>query len=151
MGKSKYLISKKKTMVARPLQKLKKVHKRTKRFVRCEFEDYPGRLKATWRKPRGLDNTTRRRLRGARKEVKIGWGSNKRTRHVLPNGLKKVLVSNEGDLEMLMMNNRTHCGEIAACVGQVLRKKLMTRAAELNVTLTNAKGKVATEEKTKAE
>merc|ERR1711862_10817 len=133
--------------VARPLLKVKKVHKRTKKFIRCEKEDYPGRLKATWRKPRGLDNPARRRLRGAKPLVKIGYGSNKRTRHVLPNGLKKVLVSNERDLEMLLMNNRTYCGELAANLGAVLRKRLVQRAAELNVTLTNCKGKVATEEK----
>merc|ERR1712007_31809 len=140
-------------MAARPLQKnkLRKVHKRTKQFIRCEFKDYPGRLKATWRKPRGIDNTTRRRCRGAIKGVKIGYGSNKKTRHILANGMTKVVIRNAGDLEMLLMNNRSHCGEIAACVGGKLRRSLVLRAAELNVNLTNAKGKVATEETAKAE
>merc|ERR1711972_64570 len=130
-----------------PLRRMKKVHKRTKKFIRCEYKDYPGKLKATWRKPRGQDNTCRRRLRGANLLVKVGYGSNKKTRHVLPNGFKKVLVRNAQDLEMLMMNNRTYCGEIAHSVGGALRKQLITRAAELNVCLTNAKAKVAAEEK----
>jgi len=85
------------------------------------------------------------------KGVKIGYGSNKKTRHVLGNGMKKVAIRNAGDLEMMLMNNRTHCGEISACVGGKLRKQLVLRAAELNVNLTNAKGKMATEEKAKAE
>lgn len=54
-------------------------------------------------------------------------------------------------MELLMMNNRVFCGEIAACVGGQLRKKLIQRAAELNVKLTNARGKVAVEEKNQAE
>jgi large subunit ribosomal protein L32e len=67
-------------MAITPLRKMKKVHKKTKQFIRCEFHDYPGRLKATWRRPRGQDNTCRRRLRGANRLVKCGYGSNKKTR-----------------------------------------------------------------------
>ena len=67
-------------MVAHPLVKVNKTKKVTKKFIRCEFEDYPGRLKATWRKPRGIDNTCRRRLRGARRLVKVGFGTNKKHR-----------------------------------------------------------------------
>merc|ERR1711862_1066879 len=121
--------------------------KEQKKFLRCEFYDYPGKLKATWRRPRGQDNTCRRRMRGSNRLVKVGYGSNKRTRHVLPNGFKKVLIRNAQDLELLMMNNRKYCGEIAHAVSGSLMKKLITRAAELNVALSNAKGRVATEEK----
>merc|ERR1711981_1469559 len=130
-----------------PLRKLKKVHKRTKKFIRCEYNDYPGKLKTQWRRPRGQDNTCRRKMGGSNRLVKIGYGSNNKTRHVLPNGLKKLLIRNAQDLELLLMNNRRFCGEIAHSVGGQLRKQLITRAAELNVALTNAKGKVATEEK----
>merc|ERR1711874_395992 len=146
MGKSNFDILNKK-MAVTPLRRMKKVHKKTKKFIRCEHHDYPGKLKATWRKPRGQDNTCRRRLRGAIKLVKVGYGSNKRTRHVLQNGFKKFLVRNAADLECLMMNNRRFCGELAANIGGVLRKRLITRAAELGVTLTNSKGKIAQEEK----
>lgn len=37
----------------------------------------------------------------------IGFGSNKKTRHVLPCGYKKFLVHNEKDLETLLMNAKT--------------------------------------------
>merc|ERR1712166_280828 len=146
MGKSNFWYLRKK-MAIQPLRKMKKVYKKTKQFIRCEFHDYPGRLKATWRKPRGQDNTCRRRMRGAIKLVKIGYGGNKKTRHVLPNGFKKLLVRNAGDLELLMMNNRRYCGELASNLGGLLKKKLVQRASELGVQLTNGKGKVAQEEK----
>merc|ERR1712039_126743 len=150
MGKSNFDIMGKK-MAVTPLRRMKKVHKKTKKFIRCEYKDYPGKLKATWRKPRGQDNTCRRRLRGANLLVKVGYGSNKKTRHVLPNGLKKVLVRNARDLELLMMSNRVYCGELAKNLSGELRKKLVQRAKELNVVLTNASGKVAQEEKAQNE
>merc|ERR1712137_1451046 len=44
---------------------------------------------------------------------KIGYGSNRRTRHVLQNGFKKFRVSNTKDLELLLMHNRTYAAQIA--------------------------------------
>ena len=45
--------------------------------------------------------------------MKIGNKQDHKTRHTLANGFKKMLISNESDIEMLLMNNRTYCGEIA--------------------------------------
>lgn len=36
---------------------------------------------------------------------KIGYGSNAKTRHVLPNGYKEFVVNNEKDVETLLMQN----------------------------------------------
>jgi large subunit ribosomal protein L32e len=47
------------------------------------------------------------------KEMKIGNKQEKKTRHYLANGFKKFLISSESDIEMLLMNNRIYCGEIA--------------------------------------
>ncbi len=44
---------------------------------------------------------------------KIGYGSDNATKYYLPNGLKKFVVHNAKDLDVLLMNNRTFCGEIA--------------------------------------
>ena len=74
-------------------KKVKIVHKHTRRFARHESDRYK-RLRPNWRKPKGIDNCVRRRFKGTRRMPKIGYGNNKLTRHVLPNGYKKVLVNN---------------------------------------------------------
>lgn len=55
----------------------------------------------------------RRRFRGNKKMPKIGYGSDNTTKFYLPNGLKKFVVHNIKDLDVLLMNNRTFCAEIA--------------------------------------
>ena len=79
--------------------------------------------------------------------AKIGFGSDNNTKFLLPNGFKKFLIKNESELEILLMNNRTYCGEIASCISSKTRARIIKRAAELNVRLTNGKGKVKVEEK----
>ena len=73
---------------------------------------------------------------------KIGYGSNKKTRYMLSNGLKKITVSNAKELEVLLMNNRTHCAEIAHNVSAPKKGALVIRAKELNVHVTNPNVKV---------
>ena len=42
---------------------------------------------------------------------KIGYGSNKKTRHLMPSGHKAFLVQNVADVELLLMHNRTFAAE----------------------------------------
>ena len=91
----------------------RKIAKRTKHFDR-PYSDRFMRLGKSWRRPRGIDNPIRRRYRGMKKMAKIGFGTDKTTRYQLPNGFKKLLIKNLADLDVLLMNNRKFCGEIAA-------------------------------------
>ena len=63
------------------------------------------------------------------------------------NGFRKFLVRCPEDLEVLLTNNRTFAGELAHNLSSRVRASLIRRAAELNVRLTNGKGKVRTEDK----
>ena len=77
--------------------------------------------------------------------MKIGNKQDKKTRHFLANGFKKLLITNESDIEMLLMNNRVYCGEIAQGISVQKRLRIVQRAKELNVKLTNAQAKAKKE------
>merc|ERR1712166_635892 len=103
------------------------------------------RTKDSWRKPRGVDCFQRRRFRGNIINPKIGFQQARKTRHMLPSGFRKLLIRNEKDIELLLMNNRTYCGEIAQGISPGKRLRIVARAKELNVRLTNAQAKAKKE------
>ncbi len=48
----------------------------------------------------------RRKFKGAIPMANVGYGSNKKTRNILPNGFYKFLVHNVEEVDMLLMHNR---------------------------------------------
>ncbi|ORX98700.1 60S ribosomal protein L32, partial [Basidiobolus meristosporus CBS 931.73] len=121
------------------------VKKRTKPFKRHQSDRYKT-VKESWRKPKGIDNRVRRRFKGQIPMPKIGYGSNSKTRHLMPNGFKKFVVSSVKELEVLLMQNRTYAAEIAHNVSSKNRISIVERAQQLNVKVTNANARLRTQE-----
>uniref|UniRef100_A0A8L0DMP6 60S ribosomal protein L32 n=1 Tax=Oncorhynchus mykiss TaxID=8022 RepID=A0A8L0DMP6_ONCMY len=138
----------------RPLKRPKIVKKRVKKFIRHQSDRYV-KVKVrgarnpkvqNWRKPRGIDNRVRRRFKGQMLMPNIGYGSNKKTKHMLPSGFRKFLVHNIRELEVLMMSNKTHAAEIAHNVSSKNRKLIVERAAQLAIKITNPNARLRSEE-----
>ncbi|ELV09974.1 60S ribosomal protein L32 [Tupaia chinensis] len=129
----------------RPLVKPKIVKKRTKKFIRHQSDRYV-KIKRNWRKPRGIDNRVRRRFKGQILMPNIGYGSNKKTKHMLPSSFRKFLVHNVKELEVLLMCNKSHCAEIAHNVSFKNRKAIVERAAQLAIRVTNPNASLRSEE-----
>jgi large subunit ribosomal protein L32e len=106
----------------------------------------PPSLQQSWRRPRGIDNRARRRFKGNIRMVKIGYGTNAKTRNMLKNGFLRTVVHNIAELEGLMMQNRKYAAEIAHNVSARGRKAIVARAAELNIKVTNGKARLQEEQ-----
>eukprot|EP00811_Abedinium_folium_P012146 NODE_21258_length_761_cov_6.736593.p2 GENE.NODE_21258_length_761_cov_6.736593~~NODE_21258_length_761_cov_6.736593.p2 ORF type:complete len:141 (+),score=47.87 NODE_21258_length_761_cov_6.736593:93-515(+) len=112
------------------------VKKRIKVFKRFQSQMFK-RMHQSWRKPRGIDCRVRRRYKGTIRMPNIGYGSNRKTRYKLPNGLYKFVVRSVRDLDMLMMHNDRYCAEVAHNISAKNRKDIVKRAEELRIRLTN--------------
>eukprot|EP00005_Dracoamoeba_jomungandri_P005400 CAMPEP_0174257184 /NCGR_PEP_ID=MMETSP0439-20130205/6351_1 /TAXON_ID=0 /ORGANISM="Stereomyxa ramosa, Strain Chinc5" /LENGTH=134 /DNA_ID=CAMNT_0015340165 /DNA_START=49 /DNA_END=453 /DNA_ORIENTATION=- len=128
-----------------PLTRPKIVKKRRKAPKRHQSDRFK-RVRPNWRAARGIDSRVRRRMKGMVVAPKIGFGSNKKTRHLLPNGFYKFRVFNVRDLELLLMHNQKYAAEIAASVSVKKRKDILERAAQLDIRVINANARMRTEE-----
>ncbi|KAI8367600.1 50S ribosomal protein L32 [Radiomyces spectabilis] len=121
------------------------VKKRRAHFKRHQSNRFM-RVGESWRKPKGIDSCVRRRFKGQAPMPKIGYGSDKKTRHLLPNGFRKFSVSNVREVELLLMHNRTYAAEIAHNVSSKKRVAILERAAQLNVKVINAGARLRSQE-----
>lgn len=128
-----------------PVVKPKIVKKYTKNFKRFHSSRFL-RVKPSWRVPRGIDNRLRRKFKGAGLLPKVGYGSAKATRNMLPCGLYKFPVHNTTDLEMIMMQNRKYAAEISHAVSAKKRKEIVERAKILNIRVINADARLKKQE-----
>merc|ERR1711998_245653 len=121
------------------------VKKRTKKFKR-HFSDRFMRVDESWRRPKGIDSSVRGKFRGKTLMPNIGYGSNKKTRHVLKNGFKKFLVHNVKELELLMMHNTEYAAEVAHDVSLKVRTEINERADALDIKVLNRNARMTTED-----
>jgi large subunit ribosomal protein L32e len=131
--------------MAVPLLTKRIVKKRVKKFKR-PWSDRLVSVKANWRRPKGIDSRVRRKFKGVTLMPNIGYGSDKKTLHFLPNGFKKFVVHNVKELEVLMMHNRTYCAEIAHNISTRKRKEIVERAAQLDIAVTNKLARLRSQE-----
>nr|XP_048271595.1 60S ribosomal protein L32-like [Myodes glareolus] len=128
-----------------PLVKPKIGKKRTKKFIRHQSDQYV-KIKRNWRKPRGIDNRVRRRFKGQILMPNIGYGSNKKTKQMLPSSFRKFLVHNVKELEVPLMCNKSYCAEMAHNVSSKNRKAIVERAAQPAIRVTNPNARLRSEE-----
>ncbi|KPI38232.1 60S ribosomal protein L32 [Cyphellophora attinorum] len=120
------------------------VKKHPKKWFRHQSDRFMC-VPSAWRKPKGIDNRVRRRFKGQMVMPSIGFGSNKKTRHMMPSGHKAFLVHNPKDVELLLMHNRVYAAEIAHAVSSKKRIEIVAKAKSLGVKVTNPKARITTE------
>jgi large subunit ribosomal protein L32e len=95
------------------------------------------RLKENWRKPRGLDNKVRKKVKGWPAGPESGYRGPKASRGLLPSSFTEVRVFNVDDLSEV--NPKIHAVRIAHTVGTRKRMEILNRAKELGVRVLNPK------------
>ncbi|KAM0686515.1 60S ribosomal protein L32 [Conglomerata obtusa] len=132
--------------MAEPLIQFTKIKKTNMEFNRFHSDRYH-RVKKAWRKPRGIDNRVRRKLRGAIKMPGKRYMNDEIVRHILPNGFKKVLVSNVNELQALVGLNRFYCAEIRHAIGAKKRIEIVNKAREMDILVLNETARLIEENK----
>jgi large subunit ribosomal protein L32e len=117
-------------------------------FVRAESWKYD-RFSLSWRKPRGLDNKIRRKIKGWPAGPSMGYKGPKVARFLHPSGYREVIVYNVPDLSTIDPN--TQAARIAHTVGKRKRALIIAEAKNLNIKILNLKVSKEAKEKTEEE
>ena len=120
----------------KPRKKREYIKHKKPNFKRQESWRYK-RLKASWRRPRGIDSKMRKKVKGWPPSPRAGYRSPKKTRGLHPSGYKEVLVHTLDDVEKI--NPETQAMRIAHTVGARKRIEISAKARELGIYILNPK------------
>jgi large subunit ribosomal protein L32e len=146
-------IEKKPSLSQKELKLRARAKNKKPKFIRAESWKYD-RFSVSWRRPRGLDNKIRRKIKGWPAGVSVGYKGPKIARGLHPSGYREVLVNNVQELSIV--DPSTQAIRIAHTVGKRKRALVIAEAKKLNIKILNIKvsveeNKEGTEEKTESE
>ncbi len=113
-----------------------RVKRKTPEFARPESWRYT-RLKENWRRPRGLDNKVRRRIKGWPPLPSVGYRGPRIARGLHPSGYRDVLVYTVEELAKI--DSSVQAIRIAHAVGKRKRAKIIVEARRRKLVIVNLK------------
>lgn len=152
VGREWIRVSDQKTAVKRALRLRGEIKSKKPNFVRHESWRYD-RLKENWRRPKGIDNKMRMKVKGWPPTVNVGYRGPKAARNLHPSGCEEVLIHNVE--EIAKINPATQAIRIAHTVGKKKRLQILSEARKNGIIVLNPgeawKKEVKVEEKPKEE
>lgn len=104
--------------------KLKKLKRKHPKFFRQNFgRKERKRVKDNWRKPRGIDNKKKEKVKTFGAEPNIGYGNRRELRGLHPCGSAEILVMNPGMLEGVKAKVVRISGSVGGRKRELIRAK----------------------------
>ena len=116
------------------LEKRQKEKSKKPKFRRQESWRYK-RVKENWRKPRGIDNKMRKKVKGWPSSPGAGYRGPKNSRGLHPSGHVEVRVNNIDDLGKVKPDSEVV--KIAHTVGARKRIEILNKAKEMGIRVLN--------------
>jgi len=122
------------TALEKALRLREKIKRKKPDFVRQESWRYD-RLKENWRRPKGIDNKMRRKIKGWPPTVNVGYRGPKAARGLHPSGYEEVLVYTVEDVKKV--DPKTQAIRIAHTVGKKRRLQIIQEAKKRKIIILN--------------